>query len=186
MLLQAETAHDLVRADPAESEALLAGLIDQLSTATADIRRLVYDLRPPALDDLGLVGAIRAQIRQYEHSYLQIRLDIPDSLPSLPAAVEVAAYRIFQEALTNVIRHAGARFCAVRIEVTNVLRLEVTDDGKGFPAQAQSGVGLTSMRERAAEVGGSCSVESGPAGGVRMCASLPLITARRPLEDREE
>lgn len=177
MLLQAETAHDLLRSEPDESAALLAGLIEQLSTATAEIRRLVYDLRPPALDDLGLGGAIRAQARQYAHPALQIQLDLPDALPPLPAAVEVAVLRIVQEALTNVVRHAQAHCCTIRLAVGDLLELEIADDGHGLPAQVQAGVGLISMRERAAELGGNCRVEPGPGGGVRVCARLPVTTA---------
>jgi signal transduction histidine kinase len=186
MLLQAETAQDLLRRDPAESEALLAGLIDQLSTATADIRRLVYNLRPPSLDDLGLLGAIRAQARKCEHPALRIQLDLPDIVPSLPAAVEVAVLRIVQEALTNVVRHAAAGSCALRLTVTDRLELEITDDGAGFPAQAGAGVGVLSMRERAEELGGYCRVELGPAGGVQVRALLPITLAPHATADREK
>jgi signal transduction histidine kinase len=169
-----------VRSDPSESEKLLSGLIDQLSTATSDIRRLVYNLRPPALDDLGLLGAIRAQARQYQQSSLQVHLDLPDGLPPLPAAVEVSAYRIVQEALTNIVRHADASCSIVRLEVGDMLLVEVTDDGKGLPPTVQAGVGLTSMHERAAELGGSCDIEPGQKGGVWVRARLPLTRADGP------
>jgi signal transduction histidine kinase len=185
MLLQAETAHDLVRSNPRESEALLTGLVDQLSTATTDIRRLVYNLRPPALDDLGLLGAIRAQTRQYSHSAPHIQLDLPDVMPPLPAAVEVGVYRIIQEALTNVVRHADARRCTIRLEVDAMLEVEILDDGKGFPATPQAGVGMASMRERAAELGGSCTIEPGQTSGVRVRARLPLALAGGGADDRE-
>jgi signal transduction histidine kinase len=185
LLLQAETAHDLIRTDPGESEALLAGLIDQLAAATSDIRRLVYNLRPPALDDLGLLGAIRAQARQYGYASLQLHLQLPDALPPLPAAVEVGAYRIVQEALTNVVRHANARCCTVRLAVGAALEVDITDDGDGLPGAVQAGVGLASLRERAAELGGSCDVEPGPAGGVRVRARLPLGLIDSGAEERE-
>jgi len=185
MLLQAETAQALLREDPAESASLLAGLIDQLSTATTDIRRLVYNLRPPALDDLGLAGAIRAQAQEFNSSSLNIQLALSDNVPPLPAAVEVAAFRIVQEALTNVVRHAHARHCTVQLEVNDALEVEIADDGQGLTPQSRSGVGLASMRERAAELGGTCTVDAGAAGGVRVRARLPLVITSAPVEDGE-
>ncbi len=159
--------------------------IDIEATIT-DIRRLVYDLRPPALDELGLVGAIRERVAQHPFrpapddsvgcdTELQVMVDAPDSLRALPAAVEVAAYRIAQEALTNVVRHARARTCIIRLAVEDpALRLEVTDDGAGLPSERRAGVGLLSMRERAEELGGSLVAEALPAGGTRVLACLPL------------
>ena len=95
------------------AEALLdlQELTRHTQAAISDIRRLVYALRPPALDDLGLVPALREQAAHYSQAGLQITIDAPDQLPPLPAAVEVATYRIVQEALTNVVRHARARTC---------------------------------------------------------------------------
>jgi signal transduction histidine kinase len=94
-----------------------------MEAAISDIRRLVYNLRPPALDELGLDGAMRESAAQYATNGLRISVDAPKSLPSLPAAVEVAAYRIAQEALTNVVRHAHARECAVRLRLDGELEL---------------------------------------------------------------
>jgi signal transduction histidine kinase len=105
---------------------------------------------------------------------LQITLDAPDSLPPLAAAVEVAAYRIALEAMTNVIRHAEARHCHARLSLSKDLYLEITDDGRGMPEKAHYGVGLTSMRERAEELGGACTTEAALEGGTRVTASLPL------------
>ncbi len=105
---------------------------------------------------------------------LRIVVEVPDHLPPLPAAVEVAAYRIAQEALTNVVRHADARAACVRLTVDpGALTVEVTDDGSGLPADLVAGVGLSSMRERAAEMGGTCRVETAPGGGTRVLAVLP-------------
>jgi two-component system NarL family sensor kinase len=95
-------------------------------------------------------------------------------MPHLPAAVEVAAYRIAQEALTNLVRHAHARHCTVRLAMNGGLELEVIDDGKGLPARHAVGVGLASMRERAAELGGTCTVRRGPDGGTIVRAELPV------------
>jgi signal transduction histidine kinase len=166
-----------MRRDPDAAEELLVDLKGQAQDAISDIRSLVYSLRPPALDDLGLVGALRESAAQYRHNGFDVEVEASEELPNLPAAVEVAAYRIVQEAMTNTGRHAKARFCSVSLavdEATKVLRLEVRDDGRGMPEERDSGVGLTSMRERAAELGGSLTVDSLPGGGVAVRAQLPL------------
>jgi signal transduction histidine kinase len=140
-----------------------------------DIRRLVYDLRPPALDAFGLVGALRELLEQIRSSGVRFTLDAPEALPPLPAAVEVAAYRIGQEAITNVVRHADAQTCRVRLRLDeNGLQVEVRDDGRGLAAKHTSGIGLNSMRERAAELGGWCRVEAGTPGGTQVLAWLPI------------
>jgi len=112
----------LLRHDTNEAEAILKSAITQSQEAISDIRRLVYALRPPALDDLGLVPAIEEQLTQHRASGIAFSLETPEPLPALPAAVEVACYRIVQEALTNVVRHAHARTCMVRL----VCREQVT------------------------------------------------------------
>jgi two-component system, NarL family, sensor kinase len=167
-------ARQLLQSSPAQADALLAEAIKHAQAAVNDIRRVVYDLRPPALDDLGLAGALRAQAAEYEASGVHFRLSLPDRLPPLPAAVEVACYRIAQEALTNVVKHARAQNCALTLAVDGAVSLEVTDDGRGLPAERRAGVGLGSMRERAAELGGQCLIETGPAGGTRVLARLPI------------
>jgi len=164
LTLKLDVADELVDQNPGAAHTLLADLKTQTQTAIADIRRLVYALRPPALDDLGLLGAIRQNAGQYAHNGnggLEINVQVPDSLPPLPAAVEVAALRITQEALTNVVRHAGARQCSVHLalfEDRGVLTLEITDDGRGIPEHHEAGIGLRSMTERAAELGGTCTI----------------------------
>jgi signal transduction histidine kinase len=191
--LQAETARDLVQSDPAQAEAALTDLAAQAQAAIADIRRVVYELRPPALDDLGLVGAVRAHACRLHQQALCLRVDTPEDLPPLPAAVEVAAYRIVQEALTNVVRHAAARTCTVRLRLDGALSdadgaacacgtlcVEVIDDGCGLPAVRQAGVGLQSMRERAAELGGVCVIEAAATGGTRVAARLPIVLPDSP------
>jgi len=147
-----------------------------LEVILSDVRRLVYNLRPPALDELGLIGAIREAAAQYGSNGLKISIDTPEILPALPAAVEVATYRIVQEGLTNVVRYAHARNCNVLLLIDDELRLELSDDGVGLPVNRTAGVGLSSMRERAAELGGECSVEAYPTGGTRVLARLPLPT----------
>jgi signal transduction histidine kinase len=128
---------------------------------------------------------MRESAAQYATNGLRISVDAPKSLPSLPAAVEVAAYRIAQEALTNVVRHAHARECAVRLRVDDALELEITDDGVGLPEDRGAGVGLSSMRERAVELGGTCSVEPSVPQGTRVVARLPL-PENEPVEGPED
>ncbi len=172
-----DTARILVPRDPNAAVALLGDLTAQVKTTITDIRRLVYALRPPALDELGLVSALREHAEHYNESNgLSVSIETPERLPLLPAAVEVAAYRIVLEALTNVARHAHARTCHICLEIRDaqVLYLEVTDDGGGLPNDYHAGVGLVSMRERAMEVGGECRIEPGPTHGIRVVARLPL------------
>lgn len=169
-----EAARNLLRRDPARADALLASVAEQTQGTISDIRRLVYDLSPPALDQLGLVAALR-QYAVGLDTGTQVGVDVPDDLPSLPAAVEVAAYRIALEATTNALRHAAARHCVVRLAVEDTaLLVEVCDDGRGLPEQPRAGVGLHSMRERAAELGGVCAVEPRADGGTVVRARLPL------------
>ncbi|MCO5176292.1 MAG: GAF domain-containing sensor histidine kinase [Thermomicrobiales bacterium] len=176
LTLRLEVARDRLHHDPLAGE-LLDDLSERTRVAVDDIRRLVDGLRPPALDDLGLVGALRQTVQPYESASLTIAVDVPDALPALPAAVEVAAFRIAEEALTNVVRHADARRCLVSLtHAGGNLIVLVEDDGHGIPANRTSGVGLVSLRERAAELGGSCVIESRPDGGTRVHALLPCRT----------
>jgi signal transduction histidine kinase len=179
LTLRLETARDLLKDDP-RADALLADLARRTEEAVADIRRLVYALRPPALDDLGLIGALRQAAEGYGSAGPEITVETGDAdgrdMARLPAAVEVAAYRIALEALTNVVRHAAARGCTIRLHLDardGMLVVEVTDDGRGIAPGQTAGIGLASMRERAAELGGTCVVEAPPAGGTRVCARLP-------------
>jgi len=172
----------LLHRDPVAAEALVVEQQHTIQAAIGDIRRLVYDLRPPAMDELGLLGALREQVAKQctaperdRATGLLIEGCAPETLPALPAAVEVAAYRIVQEALTNIARHAQAHHGSLRLSCTaERLEIDLLDDGVGLPATHQVGVGLLSMRERAAEVGGSCEVQRVPEGGTRVHAVLPL------------
>jgi two-component system, NarL family, sensor kinase len=171
--LQAEAARDLLRSDPDEADSLLGALVDELQAATADIRRLVYELRPPALDDLGLVPAIRAYAARFDRTELRVTVEATEPMPGLPAAVEVAAYRIVQEALTNVVKHARATSATIGLRVNGGLVVTVEDDGIGIADVYEPGVGLGSMRERAEELGGTLLVERMRDGGTRVTATLP-------------
>ena len=178
LTMKAEAARDLIAVDPMRAGTLLSSLIDQTQSAVADVRRLVYALRPPALDALGLVGAIRSHASHLDHGGPRVRVEAPEKLPALPAAVEVAAYRISLEAVNNAARHSGAKDCIVRLVPgmeDGTLRLEVQDDGRGIGEDRGSGIGLASMRERAGELGGWCTVEAVPSGGTLVKASLPAL-----------
>jgi signal transduction histidine kinase len=126
-----------------------------------------------ALDDAGFANAIRSYTSTFT-SGLRIEVDVPDSLSALPPQVEIAAYRIAQEALTNVVRHAGAsnaRLCVAVVD--DSLQLAVADNGHGFDSAHAAGVGMGSMRHRAESVGGTLDVSTGDAG-TTIVASLPL------------
>ena len=179
--LTIDAVRALMRRDPDAAEELLLELKADAQNAVTDIRRLVYGLRPPALDDLGLLGALRESAAQYSAKGLSVSVEAPEKLPPLSAAVEVAAYRIAQEALNNVVRHAQASTCTVSLAIdeADTLCLDVSDDGRGLPnpqenSSVRTGIGLTSMRERASELGGSLVVEPLPEGGTLVCARLPL------------
>ena len=173
---QLDAASNLLDRDPQAVKTLLKELKAQTQASITNIRRLVYNLRPPILDEWGLVAALREQVAQYQLHNVQVTVDTPESLPTLPAAVEVAAYRIALEALANVVRHAQASTCAIRLSIDDdTLTVEVQDDGSGLPRSFHAGVGITAMRERAAELGGSCTVETLATGGTRVFASLPLM-----------
>ncbi len=177
LAMQADEARESTRTDPDKTEAALEDIASKAQEALKDIRRLVYGLRPPALDELGLIGALRQGAANAPNG-VHIDVDAPESMPALPAAVEVAAFRIVQETLNNVARHSHAQCCTVVIAVSNELSIEITDDGVGLPSNLRSGVGMISLRERAAELGGTCVVESVEGGGARVIARLPLAHKR--------
>ncbi|MFG1944765.1 ATP-binding protein [Nonomuraea sp. NPDC048826] len=161
-----------LRRSPDQAERLLADLRTGMDAISGDIRQLVYGLRPPAIDELGLTGAVEELARTPEEPATTV--ETAGDLAGLPAAVEVAAYRIVQEALTNARKHAAAARVTVRLERDNgLLRVTVADDGSGMPPDVRAGVGLGSMRERAAELGGTCAVRAREGGGTVVTATLP-------------
>lgn len=183
LTMQAGIARSLIRRDPAQAEAELDLLRDELRVGLTDIRNLVQGLRPPALDELGLAGALRARLERVSRGTpdrpLAVTIDIADPLPPLSAAAEVAIYRIVEEATTNVVRHAGAsRLWVVIREDEGVLKVTVRDDGVGMAQPGVSGVGTQSMRERTGELGGSIEIGPGADGrGTMVRAHLPLETS---------
>jgi signal transduction histidine kinase len=175
LTFKVDAARNLLAQDSTRADTLLAAVRQQAQEAITDIRRLVYNLRPPALDELGLLSALREHVALYQHQGLKVDVDTPTILPPLSAAVEVAVYRIAQEALTNVARHAQAQHCLLRLSIEDeALYLDISDDGKGIPAVHGIGVGLHSMYERASELGGSCTITRGSSGGTTVRVSLPL------------
>lgn len=176
-LMKLETARATLPASPEDAASVFGDLAASMRRAIEEVRRVTYDLRPPALDELGLVGALREQAAAFAGGMsgaLQIEIRVPPDLPVLPAATEVAAYRIGLEALTNVVRHGEARRATVEIAAQGRdLVLEVCDDGRGM-AGDPVGVGLRSMRERAEELGGSLEVVRPETGGTVVRARLPL------------
>ncbi|MBC3193869.1 sensor histidine kinase [Pseudonocardia sp. C8] len=173
--LRIETARNLAAGDPAGADRMLEAAIGDVAAVLADMRRLVHELRPPALDDLGPAGALRELARRTAPAGLEVTVTEDGDGPPLPAAVEVAAYRIAAEALVNVVRHAGARTARVSlVREPGTLVVEVADDGRGIAPDVAAGVGTLSVRERAAELGGTCAVLAADGGGTVVRARLPL------------
>jgi len=169
-------------AGPAE----LAEIAEQARIALSDVRRLVDGLRPPALDTLGLAGAVQAHLQRRPPGAAAIHVDVPLDLPPLSAATEVAALRIVTEAVANADRHARASQVSVRLAMDgDDLHVTVTDDGIGLPEHPRPGVGLGSMAERAAELGGRATITPAPGGGTRVHAVLPAGSPADPATDTE-
>jgi signal transduction histidine kinase len=168
----ADAARNTLRREPDSADELLRGLRAEAVTAVGEIRRLVYDMRPPALDELGLVPALRQRagtVRTPDGRAMRVAVQAPETIPDLSAAVETAAYRIVLEALSNAARHSGADTADLVIAVRGEsLALSVRDAGRNGHAWTP-GVGISSMRERAAEVGGTLTIT-----GSRVEALLPL------------
>ncbi|WP_233358994.1 sensor histidine kinase [Thermomonospora amylolytica] len=187
LALSLDAARLRLRTDPEAVARELVALRERMNATIDDIRRLVYGLRPPALDNLGLEGAVRALAADLPEPLVEIVVEPGPALGELPAAAEVAAYRIVAEALNNARRHAEAtrvtvRMCCEHDEGAERLTLVVADDGVGLPVLPDgrvphAGVGLGSMRERAAELGGTCTIGPRPGGGTEVIAHLPLSPA---------
>jgi two-component system, NarL family, sensor kinase len=172
---QADAASNIVHTDPAGAERLLDEIRTELRDAIDDVRRVVYALRPIELDKAGLVGAIRqrlAGLPATEPGQIKVEVELPNQLPALSPAVELAAYRITSEAINNALTHSVGRRCLVTITVNGTLAVTVRDDGRPPPSWT-SGVGLRSILERAEELGGTAA--TGPTGdGWEVSARLPL------------
>ncbi len=193
LLRRVESTSAILERNPSNATQALSDLDllrKEIQAAIEGVRTLAHSLHPPELELLGLAGALRERAQSYNHpgqTGLHVDVDIEEPLPALPAAVESTIYYIAQEALTNVSRHSGARICRLQLRLQNgvtgittgqrTLMLEIRDNGSGLPrcmgASDGAGLGLTSMQERAAELGGRCLVETLPTGGTRVEVHLP-------------
>lgn len=173
--LKLAAARQVIRTQPEKAEKLVEEIGQQSQQTVADIRRLVHGLRPPVLDQLGLVEAVRDLARSAGID-MTIEVSAPESqVPKLSAAAEVNAYRIVLEALTNAAKHAHAKHCTVKFEIEpDTFVIHIQDDGVGMPKEYRAGVGLRSMRLRAAEIGGRLNIESVQPHGTHIIAKLPL------------
>ncbi|MGE0599688.1 MAG: sensor histidine kinase [Dehalococcoidia bacterium] len=168
-----DAGRNLIATDPEMANEQFLEARAQVKGAIEDVRRLVYALRPPALDELGLVGALKEQVQR---GPVAVTINAEGSLAELPAAVEVAAFRIISEAVTNAARHSSATTCTIDINLNGALEIDIRDDGRNG-APWRPGVGISSMRERAAELGGSCETGPDPEGHGRVHAVLPVSVA---------
>lgn len=190
--LNATAAEMYMKRDPEAVTELLIELRKVIRSTVEDIRTLVHDMRPASLDEWGLIGAIQERMRELtmpmqvvnhagEPKVLEMELLVPQPLPALPAAVEVAAYWIVMESIANVVRHAHAATCSIKLEMTSAkqLTIEIMDNGIGIDerwvSSAKGGIGIGSIRERASELGGHCTIDRLPVGGTRVLANIPVI-----------
>jgi two-component system sensor histidine kinase UhpB len=172
--IQAERAAD---GDPAQASAALSRLAEAVRDSLDEVRRIARELRPEALDDLGLVNALIAlSTRIGAQGGPVVKRELQGKLPALSPDVELVIYRIAQEGLTNALRHSGARSATVSLVAdAETLTLAVADDGKGMPARLPAGTaGIAGMRERALLVGGRLSIESRPGQGTEVRLSIPV------------
>jgi two-component system, NarL family, sensor histidine kinase UhpB len=167
--------------DPALASEALRRVADAVRESLDEVRRVARELRPEALDDLGLVNALIALCNRVDvQGGPRVRRELQTQLPKLSPDVELVVYRVAQEGLTNAVRHSGARSATVSLSVDiQGLMLRVTDDGKGMPAQLPGGTaGIAGMRERALLVGGHLDIES-RLGGTAVRLTIPIEPQER-------
>jgi signal transduction histidine kinase len=177
-------AQELLVKNPEKTAKILDDLQNGIEGTLTNVRQLVYELRPPLLDQLGLIGAITDFVSRHD-SQVEINLVLPEQVSSLPAAVEVATFRIMQTALDNVIKHAKATHCDVRLTVVDGnLNIDIVDNGLGIAVNYRAGVGLTSMRERAEELGGTFIIAPAKLRGTHLSVCIPLLSESESTEDK--
>lgn len=167
LVMQVGIARKTMARDAVAADRILDELQDEMRGAIADIRQLIHGLRPPALDEFGLVLALRSRLLAFQHGHeggVFIRLVAPEPFPTLTAATEVAIFRIVEEAVTNVVKHAHASKVTITLAYEEDVQLVIEDDGIGMGDALGNGVGLHSMRERTDELGGRLNVQSSRAG----------------------
>jgi two-component system NarL family sensor kinase len=174
--LQVEAVRRRIHDDPEGADSMLDRVVGQVRAGIADIRRLVNDLRPPILDQLGLVAAIQEATTSFSEpdGAFNVTVKAKGNFADLPAAIEVAAFRIVMEAVNNARRHGRAATCQVRLSAERTLEITVEDDGVGVAVGHTPGVGLTSMRDRAVELGGTWDLSTELGTGTVVRAGLPL------------
>jgi two-component system, NarL family, sensor histidine kinase UhpB len=175
--IQAERAAE---SDPELAAEALRQVADSVRESLDEVRRIARELRPEALDDLGLVNALIALCTRIgAHDGFKVRRELQGKLPALSPDVELVIYRIAQEGLTNALRHSGGSSATLSLAAdAETLTLRVTDDGNGMPARLTSGTaGIAGMRERALLVGGRLSIESAPGRGTEVRLSIPVDEA---------
>ncbi len=172
---------DFLVRNPVPEEALrkrLAGVRDMAEDTLAEVRRVIHEMRPTVLDDLGLEAAIRWLVKRYEPSGLKVKLAFEGLEERLPGHLEITLFRIIQEACTNTVKHAGADTLEIRVARSqDQIHLEVRDNGKGFdPARLQRhrGMGLPGLRERVTLAGGTLTIDTAPGQGTKLAATLPV------------
>ncbi|WP_162148907.1 sensor histidine kinase [Arthrobacter sp. H20] len=174
--LRADAAYNLIPNDPDQALVHLTELRQQVRSSINDVRRVVYGLRPVELDRHGFVDAIRRRIANANGDLdrgLSVSAILPDCVPELSPATELATYRIASEGLENVLRHSDATLCTVTISLADDIRISVQDNGSPVTTWI-SGVGIGSIVDRAEELGGSASVDATPAGWrVEACIPFP-------------
>jgi signal transduction histidine kinase len=180
----------MTSASEGELKTKLASMKTLAVSLLDNVRRMIFDLRPTVLDDLGLLSALRWYAEERLRPLgVRVRVEISGAERRLPAQVETALFRVVQEAVTNIAKHAEAENAVLSIDFgDSAILIEIEDDGKGFDVQAFArstdkgrGLGLLGMRERITLLGGSISIDSEPGGGTRLKIEVPL-----PLEEVSE
>jgi signal transduction histidine kinase len=173
--LQVGNIRKLITQEPTAADAVVLELRAQIRNMLSEVRRLINDLRPKTLDEFGLIGAIRLLAAEItSNNGVLVSVESPDIQPVLPPAVEVAAFRIVQEGVANVMKHADAHTCCIRIGIDRNLEIEISDDGTGLPDEVRQGKGLRTIRERVDELGGSFSTKDPVGSGTQVSVQLPL------------
>jgi signal transduction histidine kinase len=176
MSLGLEAVQDLLPDNPSAEDVMIR-LREEMRSTIGELRRVLAGLQPGVLEERGLAEALRHRAKTAAHAGgLAVAVTVPESLPPLAGELEVAAYRIADEALTNIVRHAQAQHASITVTIADAVRLEICDDGRGPPSTQTNGVGLSSMRRRTEELGGQFLLEASQTGGTRVVATLPRGT----------